>query len=301
MQPWLWLSINHIQPPSTPNQWCVGYAASEIEQRTRSHCPSASMIYLFKMLNVQSYMEVSWGFHKLGYPNSWMVYMEKPIQKDVFCREHPYFGNPPLNYIWWVSPDRWTTDPPGDTLQRKRLSLLRRKALHLRIRARGAGDVTKASTHHGQMDNPWSWREENCRNWSYLLYVFIMILEKFGGFLKWGYPKSSMFRWIFNQPSSYLGTPMTMETPISRLCKEIIVVKYPKLHNSQRSKDQTDMVRCVGFSGMYVVSESLKHISLRNSQIKGKKHQCLGLGVSKVLKLNEFIPISVNMNGNIWQ
>ena len=39
-----------------------------------------------------------------------------------------------------------------------------------------------------------------------------------GGFLKWGIPKSSIFNGISQyKPSSYWGTPMAMETPMTML------------------------------------------------------------------------------------
>ena len=47
----------------------------------------------------------------------------------------------------------------------------------------------------------------------------------YGGFHKWGYPQSSSIsRWDFplHKPSSYWGTPMTMETPV---CLDILVAQ----------------------------------------------------------------------------
>ena len=40
----------------------------------------------------------------------------------------------------------------------------------------------------------------------------------YGGFLKQGYPKSSINRWIFDNKNhpAFWGTTMTMETPISK-------------------------------------------------------------------------------------
>ena len=58
----------------------------------------------------------------------------------------------------------------------------------MRIRARGARDVTKASTHHGQMDNPLTKLEVSA------ICIIIIICEN-------------------NE----------------RLCKDIIIVTYPKL------------------------------------------------------------------------
>ena len=88
---------------------------------------------------------------------------------------------------------------------------------------------------HNWLAYPFQWYIMIC------IYVCIYIYIWYGGFLKWGYPKSSFWIGIFsemNHPARVFGVPPLMETPMVRLSTWLPLCRQDGMPEVQKAKGE---------------------------------------------------------------